>query len=365
MASTTTTWDPEASIGWGSIRIDDLEITFVRTLRVPDNNKDVNHLPPGLGRFELQRVDQYSVKLPADMAAKGGIFFPMYQREALWMNFRSSKPYAMKIYVGGVNAVSGEVAGDKDGAEKKLALWKEGKNVQDYIVVPNQLWLDGIAVEPGKVRQFVAMPTGSGYSVEKQITGKEQVAGIQFEITPRLPWDVDLTISDPDGEGSFQVRASCDSTLGDLAEKLRLYPGDGVLNSVDGRVNRVSMNSKYATLEELGFTRKQATLQVTRAPRRSDDFYSRDRNTEIQLIVARDKPIAIKVGKKDTVNDLKFLIEDAIKIAPARLAKLRIEQKKRKRSERISGTPTFLDNGRHLLTQYGVQEVRAKPSTSS
>ena len=32
--------------------------------------------------------------------------------------------------------------------------------------------------------QFVATPVGSGYSVEAQISGKEVIAGLQFEIVP-------------------------------------------------------------------------------------------------------------------------------------------------------------------------------------
>jgi hypothetical protein len=56
--------------------------------------------------------------------------------------------------------------------------------LQDYIFVPGQKWLDGIADFNGIVRQFVAMPFGSGYSVESQITGKDAAGGIQFEITP-------------------------------------------------------------------------------------------------------------------------------------------------------------------------------------
>lgn len=34
------------------------------------------------------------------------------------------------------------------------------------MVSPEQPWLDGIADGDGTVRQFVAMPLGSGYSVE-------------------------------------------------------------------------------------------------------------------------------------------------------------------------------------------------------
>lgn len=58
------------------------------------------------------------------------------------------------------------------------------KNLQDYIVTPQQPWLDGIACGDGYVKQFVAMPLGEGYSVEAQLTGQEVAGGLQFEITP-------------------------------------------------------------------------------------------------------------------------------------------------------------------------------------
>jgi hypothetical protein len=57
-------------------------ITFQRTLRVPDN-KVVNNLPPSLGQFPLFSVGDYKDCMPEDMAGKGGIFLPMYQREGV------------------------------------------------------------------------------------------------------------------------------------------------------------------------------------------------------------------------------------------------------------------------------------------
>ena len=41
---------------------------------------------------------------------------------------------------------------------------------QDYVVLPDQPWIDGYCVETGVIRQFVAMPLGTGYTVEEQLT---------------------------------------------------------------------------------------------------------------------------------------------------------------------------------------------------
>jgi hypothetical protein len=105
----------------------------------------------------------------------------------MWIDFECAlgKNYMIKIYVGGVNAISGEPAVENAGTklrrQNKVA---QGGSLQDYVVVPGQHWLDGIATSDGTVRQFVAMPFGSGHSVELQINGQDAAGGIQVEITP-------------------------------------------------------------------------------------------------------------------------------------------------------------------------------------
>lgn len=55
-----------------------LEITFHRTIRVPDNDRSSN-LPPDMGRMSLFKVSEYAGRLPAEMAVKGGLFTPIYR----------------------------------------------------------------------------------------------------------------------------------------------------------------------------------------------------------------------------------------------------------------------------------------------
>lgn len=50
--------------------------------------------------------------------------------------------------------------------------------------IPDQPRLDGFCVEKGVIRQFVAMPLGSGYSAEEQLTGKAEHGGIQLLVHP-------------------------------------------------------------------------------------------------------------------------------------------------------------------------------------
>jgi hypothetical protein len=149
-----------------------LRVEFQRTLRIPDDDKKYP-LPPGLGRFPLRHVDDFADNVPDRWVSHGGVMLPMYQSEALWINFGGQYPFAVKVAAGKTNAVTGED-------------WREGlhRHPQDYVVAPDQPWLDGFCVEQGVIRQFVAMPLGSGYSAEEQITGRAEHGGIQIVAFP-------------------------------------------------------------------------------------------------------------------------------------------------------------------------------------
>jgi hypothetical protein len=58
---------------------------------------------------------------------------------------------------------------------------------QNYLVCPDQPWLDGIHVGEGRVRQFVAAPLGSGYTIEGQLTGVEELGGMQLAVYDPVP----------------------------------------------------------------------------------------------------------------------------------------------------------------------------------
>ncbi|KAI4919452.1 hypothetical protein J4E90_001586 [Alternaria incomplexa] len=152
-------------------------MSLERTPRMPDDNK-LHQLPGSLGSYDLFSVESYADRLPNEIRDSGGVFFPMWQREAMWLNFEPTKrKCAVRIFMGHVNAISGLTMEETTNNESE-------ELEQDYIVIPGQRWLDGICVAPGIVRQFVAMPLGSGYTVEGQKTSKEQHGGLQLQITP-------------------------------------------------------------------------------------------------------------------------------------------------------------------------------------
>ncbi|KAF7366578.1 Integral membrane protein [Mycena sanguinolenta] len=74
----------------------------------------------------------------------------------------------------GINAITG---GKRDE--------KPPNGLQDYVVGGKQPWLDGIATEPGVVRQFVAMKLGHGYTIEEQLS-ETKIGGIQIDVFPSV-----------------------------------------------------------------------------------------------------------------------------------------------------------------------------------
>lgn len=157
-----------------------LDVTFQRTLRIPDDDKNYP-LPPGLGAFPLRHVDDCGERVPADWSRHGGVLLPMYQSEALWIGFdarhvpgrSAGYPFLVRVAAGKIDAVTG-------------APWNNGveRGPQNYMVVPGQPWLDGFCVERGTIRQFVAMPLGGGYTAEEQLTGVAEHGGLQLLVHP-------------------------------------------------------------------------------------------------------------------------------------------------------------------------------------
>lgn len=156
-----------------------LKIKLLRTLRVPDDGNGYP-LPVRLGTFPVRHVDDAGDRVPEVWLNRGGVMVPMYQAEAMilefdtdWVEGRGCYPFAVKVGTGKINAVTGRA-------------WTAEINerLQDYIVPPRQQWLDGYNVDRETVRQFVAMPLGKGLTAEEQITGCHTWGGIQLQAYP-------------------------------------------------------------------------------------------------------------------------------------------------------------------------------------
>jgi hypothetical protein len=143
----------------------------------------------------------------------------------MWIQFSSTHPYAIKVYTGYINAISGEPA-KETGATllRRQNQKRQGKSVQDYLVIPAQRWLDGFAITNGKVRQFIAMPVGSGHSVESQVLNMEPTGGIQIEITPavRPPnyWSGLIFVKMPTGK-VISITATSENTISEIKHHIQ------------------------------------------------------------------------------------------------------------------------------------------------
>lgn len=147
-------------------------IAFKRTLKIPEDGNDYP-LPADFGRLPICRVEDYADKVPSKWLSEGGFFIPLYQKEALFLEFEGQqwRPCVAKVAIGRVNAVTGEEYDEKIRPHK-----------QDYLVIPDQKWLDGINSGEGRVGQFVAMPLGQGFTVEAQVTDEETHGGFQVTV---------------------------------------------------------------------------------------------------------------------------------------------------------------------------------------
>src|SRR3990172_3340261 len=211
--------------GLGELQIGGVTIRFHRTVRVAEGRQPSN-LPPSLGYFPLYRVSDYREKAPESWET-GGFFFPMHDKEAMWMSFHALPPVALLIGAGGINAISGEPLGTN--------LIKDG-----YIATPPQPWLDGWKSPKGTVYQFVAAPyeEGKGITVGEQVLGDKSITGglgiavfqakepekLHFEKMPHELWGTEAWGSTP----YYSAHATLSSTKGmsatvKLGPEARLY----------------------------------------------------------------------------------------------------------------------------------------------
>ena len=96
--------------GFLKLEVDrNLHIQLHHTVRMPDDNR-LHQLPPSLGVFPLYNVSAFSGRLPESIAKSGGVFLPMWQREAMWIQLETSDSkavYSVRVNVGQANAISG------------------------------------------------------------------------------------------------------------------------------------------------------------------------------------------------------------------------------------------------------------------
>lgn len=159
-------------------------VTLHRTVRLPEDGNS-HSLPPSMGSFPMKMIEDYKDKVPQVWKEHSGVFIPMFEREAMWLGF-SGPTSAIKVATGKINAVSGGTWKQELQAPVSMVDGKDPE--QDYMVSPHpQPWLDGFNIGGGQIRQFVGMQMGKGYTVEAQVSGKEDIGGIQVLVVPSKP----------------------------------------------------------------------------------------------------------------------------------------------------------------------------------
>lgn len=205
-------------------------VEFQRTIRIPEADREIPRLP-GLGRFPLYAIEDHTDRVPSHWRGDGGAILPMYQSEAMWLGFRPAYsvvhrafyPFAVKIEVGGADALTG-----------RRSAAGIHQSPQDYLAVTAQSWLGGYRSPDGRVLQFSAMPLGSGYTpvtaeTERALGGPLRISifpmhRVVFEQRyPKDAWQLQPTERPTSTSSSFGVRGGFDSD--DFLIRLRVEEG--------------------------------------------------------------------------------------------------------------------------------------------
>ena len=175
-------------------------VQLMKTIRVRNDGK-THGLPPSLGHFSF-------------FMHEGKRIVPIGNEEALWFSFAGNPDVvAVKFLAGGINAITGE----KETGEARTVLKNNGADAfgQNYMIIPDQPWLDGFKKQKGTVGQFIAVPLGKGRSVEEKLE-KTQTGSIQMIVIP-----VKKEILEQQAEAQRLRRAEIEAQIKDVVGIMR------------------------------------------------------------------------------------------------------------------------------------------------
>jgi hypothetical protein len=181
----------------------------------------------------------------------------------MWISFKCTdrhSRFVVRPFVGGINAISGApLTGDMTSVLKSLNSVSSG---QDYLVLPKQPWLDGIATSPGVVKQFVAAPMLSAEQQELR-TSKRREQQIRQRMNPSVVHDdfelgasIELQLTGRDSTAGFQLAIVPEHDKENMWVVIvpNMAPRGLFAMGPDGEINRdVSCLNVLRTPAELGF----------------------------------------------------------------------------------------------------------------
>ena len=101
----------------------------------------------------------------------------------MWIGFKSTKRYAIKIYSGNTNAISGRPEAETSTVSlHRFNLLEQNDSPQDFVILPQQKWLDCKAIAPERSRQFTPLPISRGTLIDTE-DAQAAMEGLRFEIT--------------------------------------------------------------------------------------------------------------------------------------------------------------------------------------
>lgn len=160
------------------MKVNDFYVSIRHTTKVDINDK-VHRLPPDHGPFKEYKVADYIC--PPEWS-NDGYFIPVEEGQPLWIDFRGNGVCACILSVQRFNPISNEPANLQDGLKKDPR--------QNYLVLPNQPWVDGYTKD-GKVYQFVVTKAGEGLAVNEFVLPKEMqdshAIGLAFFLPKNAP----------------------------------------------------------------------------------------------------------------------------------------------------------------------------------
>ena len=123
-------------------------------------DEGAHSLPSDRGPFSEYKVADYHCP---DEWTKDGIFVEVKEGEPMWFEFRGNDECAILPSIQKLNPVTGEPTNLEGGLTKDP--------VQNYLRMPEQLWLDGYAND-GKVYQFSVTKAGESLAVNEFVLPK-------------------------------------------------------------------------------------------------------------------------------------------------------------------------------------------------
>jgi len=175
-------------------------VTFRKCARVPEGPTSHPLRPrgPHFPIFDVSSTPDDTDPTPSllpDGFSKGSALIPMYQKEALWMDFNVKEPVALKcVCNAGTPQEYNVLTGQRDVPLlmkiKKSHIWPPNAQ-QNYMILPQQRWLADRNIGEGRMAQFCATRLDDGNAAEAQMSGAAQNS-IQISAFPLLKDDADV-----------------------------------------------------------------------------------------------------------------------------------------------------------------------------